>query len=143
MVCGERRIQLTSSDVGAIVFGGKRSQCSPSAPNIQHPVPLLQVELLADHGELVVLQLLEGLLAGDIGDDAGSVDHAGSKEPRVKVVSSVIVVSDLLLVLGARVEEDVGNEVDKDIFEELDISYSPLRSVRELTAGVNSNEAQS
>jgi hypothetical protein len=32
------------------------------------------------------------------------------------------VVSDLLLVLGTRVEEDVRDEVDKDVSEELDIS---------------------
>ena len=37
--------------------------------------------LFADDGELVVLELLEGLLAGDVGDDAGSVDHAGAEEP--------------------------------------------------------------
>jgi hypothetical protein len=122
LVFDEREIQLTSSDVCVIVFGGKSSQCSPSTADIQHAVPLLQVELLADHRELVVLQLLEGLLAGNVRNDTGSVDHARSEEPRVKVVPSVIVVSDLLLVLGTRVEEDVRDEVDKDVSEELDIS---------------------
>jgi hypothetical protein len=61
-------------------------------------------------------------LAVNVLDHARSVDHARAEEPRVKVVAAVIVVADLLLVLRARVEDDVGDEVGKDELEELRVS---------------------
>ncbi len=41
----------------------------------------VRTDLLADDGELVVLELLEGLFAGDVSDDTGGIDHAGAEEP--------------------------------------------------------------
>lgn len=41
----------------------------------------LEVELVADDGELVVLELFEGLFLVDVEDDAGGVDHTRAKEP--------------------------------------------------------------
>ena len=41
----------------------------------------VNTDLFTDDGELVVLELLKGLLLGEVRDDAGSVDHARAKEP--------------------------------------------------------------
>jgi hypothetical protein len=115
----QQKSLLTTSDIGSVVLGGVGDQRSPSTSNVEHPVALLQVEFLANHVELVVLELLEGLLLVDVGDDTGSVDHSGSQEPRVKVVASVVVVSDLVLVLALRVDDDLGDQVGEDVFEQL------------------------
>ena len=95
---------------------------SPTTTDVEHPVALLQVELLADHVELVVLELLKGLHAVDVGDDTRSVNHSRAKEPGIKVVSSVIVLSDLVLVLSLRVVDDLGNEVAENVSEKLRVS---------------------
>ena len=41
-------------------------------------------DLLADGGELVVLELLKRLFNGEITDDTRGVDHAGAEEPEQK-----------------------------------------------------------
>lgn len=97
-----------------------RNECSPTTSDIKHSVTLLQVELLANEVQFVVLQLLESLHSVHILDDTRSVDHSWSEEPRVKVVSSVIVVLNLLLVLGLRVDDDLGDKVEENVTEELD-----------------------
>jgi len=96
--------------------GDKRS---PTASNVEQSVALLERELLAYHVELVVLQFLESLHPVDVGDDTRGVDHSWPKEPRVEVVASVVVVSDLVLILGLRVDDHLGNEVSEDVFEQL------------------------
>lgn len=85
-------------DVGAEVNTGKLGQSSPAATNIKHSLALLEVNLLANDGKLVVLKFLKSLLLGDIGDNARSVDHTWAKEPPVEIITSVIVISDLLLI---------------------------------------------
>lgn len=135
---------LTSSDVGSVVLSGVRNKRSPSTSNVQHPVALLQSELLTDHVELVVLELLEGLHTVDIGDDTGCVNHTWAKEPRIEVVSSVVVITDLVLILSLRVVDNLGNEVGEDVFEQLEMSTHNAHIVfKTLTSYVNSKEAQS
>lgn len=50
--------------------------------------------------------------------DSTRIDHAGAEEPRVVVVAAVIVWTNLLLVLLARVEEHVWGEGKEDEMEE-------------------------
>lgn len=87
-----------TGDLGAIVFAGKSGEGAPAAANIQHSLVLLELNLLADNSQLVVLELLKALLRVDVRDDTRGVDHAGTEEPAVKVITAVIVVSDLLLI---------------------------------------------
>jgi hypothetical protein len=88
-----------TSDMSAEVLRGKAGKRSPTASEIKHLLARLQVNLGANDLELVVLELLESLLLGDVGDDTGSVDHARAQEPTIEVVTAVIVVTDLLLIL--------------------------------------------
>lgn len=139
---GRRQMELTSSDVRAIVLSCESNESSPSTSNIQHLVSGLQVQLFAHHRHFVVLQLLKSLHTIDVLDDTGSVDHARTKEPRIKVVSSVVVVTDLLLVLGLRMDDDLGNQIGEDVFEELYCQIC-FGARHRHTAGVNSKVAQS
>jgi hypothetical protein len=87
-----------TSHLSAKVDTGKLGQGSPAASNIKHALVLLEVNLLANNGKLVVLELLKGLLLGDVRNNAGGVNHTWAKEPPVEIIASVIVVSDLLLI---------------------------------------------
>lgn len=87
-----------TGNLGAVVLTGKTGEGAPTAAKIEHGVALLEINLLADHGKLVVLELLEGFLLVDIRNDTRGVDHARAKEPAVKVIAAVVVVTDLLLV---------------------------------------------
>ena len=97
-------------------------QSSPSTADIKQSITLFQGQFLTNHVELVVLKLLESLLLVDVGNDTRSVDHSWTKEPRVEVVAPVVVVSDLVLVLGLRVDDDLRDQVGKDVFEKLPVS---------------------
>ena len=87
-----------TSSMSTVVDGGILGEGSPAASNIKQTLSLLQVDLLTNDFKLVVLNLLKSLLPRDVGNDTGSVDHARSKEPSVKVITSVIVVTDLFLI---------------------------------------------
>lgn len=87
-----------TSDVGTVVSGSVLGESAPATAKVKHLVAGLKVDLLTNHSQLVVLQLLQGLLLVDVTNDTGSVDHAGAKEPSVEVITSVVVVTDLLLV---------------------------------------------
>lgn len=91
-----------TSDLGSIVLAGKTGECTPATSNIEHFLALLELNLFADNGQLVILKLLESLLLVGVGNDTGSVDHARTKEPAVEVIASVIVVSDLFFVYNKR-----------------------------------------
>jgi hypothetical protein len=95
-----------TGNVSTIVDGGVLGEGSPATAEIENLVTGLGANLLTDDGQLVVLKLLEGLLRVDIADNAGGVDHAGAKEPGVEVITSVVVVTDLLLVweMNVRIE---------------------------------------
>ena len=91
----------TKSDAGGLgteVDAGEASQGTPAAADIKQGLALLETDLLADDGELVVLELLQRLLLVDVRDDTRGVDHAGAEEPAVEVVAAVVVVTNLLLV---------------------------------------------
>lgn len=132
-----------TSDVNAVVLGSVGSERSPTTANVEHAVSGLEVELVADHVELIVLELLKSLLAVNVTDNTRSVDHTGSKEPRVKVVSSVVVVTDLVLVLALGVEDDIGNEVEKNVAEVVhsELEARPvvalLHNIEDVTVDVN------
>lgn len=87
-----------AGSLGAIVDTGKTSESTPAAADIEEALALLEANLLADNGKLVILELLEGLLSVDVANDAGSVNHAGTKEPGVEIITAVVVVADLLLI---------------------------------------------
>lgn len=101
----------------AIVHSGKGHQCAPAATNVQQPVSLLQTNLLADDGELVILELLKSLFLVRVSNDARGVDHARTKEPGIEVVATVIVVPNLVLILAARVADNIWNKGEEDVFE--------------------------
>lgn len=90
--------QSDTSGLGTVVDTGEASKSAPTASKVEEPLALLQTNLLTDNSQLVVLELLETLLLVDIGDDTRSVDHARAKEPGVKVITTVVVVTNLLLV---------------------------------------------
>ena len=96
-----------TGDGGAVVvLGHECAERTPAAANVENAVVGLEVKLrgvrgyhLSDHdskykhllandGELVVLELLKRLLLLEGADDAGGVNHAGSEEPAVKVVTA-------------------------------------------------------
>lgn len=110
--------QSDSGHVDAVLLGGKSSQSSPAAANVENLLALLESGLLTHNSKLVVLHLLKGLLLVDIGNDTGGVDHSGAQEPGVEVVASVVVLSDLLLVLVLGVEDDLGNHGQQEELEQ-------------------------
>lgn len=87
-----------TSDVSTVVDTGKLGQGTPATADVEHAVALLQLNLLADNRELVVLKLLQRFFLVDVGDDTRGVDHARTEEPTVEVITTVVVVADLLLI---------------------------------------------
>ena len=104
-----------TGDVGAVVDRGETGQGTPTASNVEKGLVLLEVNLFADNGQLVVLELLEGLLLVSVGNDTTGVDHARAKEETVEVITAVVVVADLLLVLGTRVHDELGNHTEEEV----------------------------
>lgn len=96
--CGLVAAKSDTGNVSAVVGRGVLSKSSPAAAKIEDLVTGLNTNLLANNGQLVVLELLEGLLLVDITNNTGGVDHAWAKEPGVEVVTSVVVITDLLLI---------------------------------------------
>lgn len=103
-----------TSNLGAKVDAGEASEGAPAAANVKEGLTLLEIDLLAHNRKLVVLELLEGLLLGDVRDDTRSVDHARTEEPAVEVITAVVVVTDLLLILGAGVHDDLRNHASQE-----------------------------
>lgn len=87
-----------TGDLSAVVDGGVLSKSTPATAKVKHLVTGLDANLLTDNSKLVILQFLKSLFAVNVADDTGGVDHARAKEPSVEVVTSVVVVTDLLLV---------------------------------------------
>jgi len=107
-----------TSDLSTVVGRSELGEGTPATAEVEHAVTSLKSNLLADDGELVVLQLLEGLFLVDFRDDTRGVDHARAEEPRVEVVTAVVVVADLLLVLRTSVHDDLGHHASKEEPEE-------------------------
>ncbi|KAH3668831.1 hypothetical protein OGAPHI_002586 [Ogataea philodendri] len=118
-VVTELGLVLSKGDTGDLrtVLGGcKGGQSTPAATKVEHLVALLQTDLFTDNLELVVLQLLESLGLVNLGDHTRGVDHSWTQEPFVEVVTSVVVVSDLFLVLGLCVQQNFRNEAEQEEF---------------------------
>lgn len=77
-----------TSNFTAIVLVCKSSEGAPSTSDIEQAIVGLEVEFLANDGQLVILELLEALFFFDIQNDARGINHARTKEPFVKVVTT-------------------------------------------------------
>lgn len=124
---------LTQGDtghMGPVVIRSVGGQSTPATAKVQHGLTFLKADLLAHNLQLVVLQLLKSLFSSDVGDDTRSVDHARTKEPGVEVVTTVVVVSDLLFVLGTGVHDHFRNETKE---EELEKRRGELESTPVMT----------
>lgn len=104
--------------LSAVVDGSELGEGTPATANIQHALTLFQANLLADNGELVILKLLERLLLVDVGNDTRSVDHTRTQEPAVKVITTVVVVTNLLLVLRTSVHDNLRHHASQEEPEE-------------------------
>lgn len=94
-----------SSSLCTVVDTGEFGKSSPSAADVQKSLAFLEIDLLADNGKLVILELLKRLLLVDIRDNTRGVDHAWAKEPSVEVITTVVVVSDLLLICESNIRK--------------------------------------
>jgi hypothetical protein len=112
----------TTSNICSVVLGGMSNKCTPSTTNIQQPITLLQIQFITNHSHLVILQFLKSFHLVDIFNKTTGVNHPLSEEPGVEIVSSVVVVSDLFFILGSRVHDHLGDEVEEDVSEELPVS---------------------
>ena len=112
LVAAERNTR----DLSSVVDTGEAREGAPTAADVEQRIALLETDLLTDNGELVVLDLLQRLLFLDIGDDAGRVDHAGTEEPAVEVVTAVVVVTALLLVFMSMLESRSSSPMGREVF---------------------------
>lgn len=69
--------------IAAIVLRSESNKGTPATSNVEVTIARLKAELLADGGQLVVLELLKRLLAFEILDDAAGVDHTRTEEPKM------------------------------------------------------------
>lgn len=108
-----------TSNLSTVVQRSEAGQSTPATANIQHGLALLEADFLAHNSHLVILHFFQSLLLLGVGDHTGGVDHAGAEEPGVVVVAAVVVRTDLLLVLGLGVEDDVDEEGEDDELEQV------------------------
>jgi hypothetical protein len=132
-----------TGDLGAVVDTGELGESTPATADIEHGLALLEIELFADDGHLVVLELLESFLLGRVRDNTAGVDHARAEEPAVVVVTAVVVRTDLLHVLLTGVEEDITSEsAEQELHErpgELEVSpvVAVLQNIENVAVDVN------
>lgn len=124
-----------TSNVSAIVDRSVLGQGSPATAKVENGVARLKTNLLANNGKLVVLEFLKSLFSVDVTDQTGCVDHARTQEPSVEVVASVVMVTDLFLILKksqnypiviqpvvltlrTRVNQQLGNETKQEVLVE-------------------------
>ena len=75
--------ESNAGSIAAVVLRSKSDKSAPATSNIEVTITGLKSELLADNGQLVVLELLKRFLALEILDDAASVNHARAEEPEI------------------------------------------------------------
>lgn len=75
--------ESNAGSIAAVVLRSKSDKSAPATSNIEVTITRLKSELLADDGQLVVLELLKRFLALEILDDTASVDHARAEEPKI------------------------------------------------------------
>lgn len=100
-----------TSSFSSVVYAGKLGESTPAAADVEKLLALLESDLLAHDGHLVILHLLEGLLTGGVRDETTGVHHAGAKEEGIVVITLVVCWANLVQVLRSGVEEDIGEEV--------------------------------
>lgn len=124
-----------TGDITAVVFSCVGGEGTPTAAYVKETIFRLEVKFRANETEFVVLKFLKGGVLVSINDNTGGVDHAVAKEPFVEVITSVIVVANLLFILGLRVNDDFGKEVHENVFEEFR-SHDHLRPIMTLLEDV-------
>lgn len=87
-----------TSNLSTVVDTGKAGKGTPAAADVEKALARLEVNLFAHNSQLVVLELLEGLLRFDVRDDTRGVNHAGTKEPAVEVITAVVMITNLLFI---------------------------------------------
>lgn len=87
-----------TGDMGTIMNGSVFGESTPATAEVEDSVTGLEADLLAHNSQLVILQFFEGLFPVDVANQTGGVDHAGTQEPGVEVVTSVVVITHLLLI---------------------------------------------
>ena len=90
--------QCHTGSARTVLRAGVFREGAPSAANVKQGLARLDADLLTHHRKLVILQLLQRLFFIDVRDDAGGIYHPGPEEPTVEVVTSIVMVSNLLLV---------------------------------------------
>lgn len=91
-----------TGNVSVVVDGSIPGKRAPAAANIKQTLTGLKLNLFTDNLHLVVLELFKALLLVNVRDDSRSVNHAGSEEPCIKIVTAVIVIADLFLICGSK-----------------------------------------
>jgi len=72
-----------ASSIAAVVLSSESDESAPTTSNVEITITRLKPELLADNGQLVVLELLKGFLVLEILDDTAGVDHTRAEEPEI------------------------------------------------------------
>lgn len=80
--------ESNTGDFAVVVLVSESGKGTPSTSDVEQAIFGLEVEFLANHGQLVVLELFKAFLLFDVQNDARGIDHAGTKEPFVEVVTS-------------------------------------------------------
>lgn len=101
-----------TSCLSTVVDTGEFGKGSPSATNIEKLLTWLEVDFLADDGKFVVLELFESLLLVGIRNNTRSIDHTWAEEPSVEVITSVIMIADLLLICKVSISEALNSRAD-------------------------------
>jgi len=115
--CGLVATEGDTGNVSAIALGSEASESAPSTAKIEHTVTILEINFLTNDLELVVLELFERLLLVDVGNKTGSVDHAWAQEPTIKVITTVVMITDLFLILRAGVHKQLRNHAQQKVLE--------------------------
>jgi len=80
--------ESNTSNFAVVVLMSESGKGTPSTSDVEQAIFGLEVEFLANHGQLVVLELFKAFLLFDVQNDARGIDHAGTKEPFVEVIAS-------------------------------------------------------
>ena len=79
--------ESNASNFASVVLVSESSESTPPTSNVEQAIVGLEVEFLANHGQLVVLELLKAFLLLDVQNDTRSIDHAGTEEPLVEIIA--------------------------------------------------------
>ena len=92
---GHRRLRLGEGDAEhphVVALGGVDREAPPAAAHVEHALPGAEVELAADHVELLLLRLLQRGRAA--GEERAAVGELLAEEQREELGRKVVVVAD-------------------------------------------------